>query len=90
MLCHNISDIAFIAVKNVDYDYVMYNINLKQLIYYKILFLKIVGIYKKIVLILSQFFIGTVMKNPEMLKLVPDYLKTKQMGNYAIKNYLIY
>ena len=27
MLCHNISDIAFIAVKNVDYDYIMYNIN---------------------------------------------------------------
>ena len=26
-----------------------------------------------------------VMKNPEMLKLVPDCLKTKQMCNYAVK-----
>ena len=25
------------------------------------------------------------MKNPEMLKLVPDHLKTKQMCNYAVK-----
>ena len=29
--------------------------------------------------------IGTVMKNPEMLKLMPDHLKTKQMCNYAVK-----
>ena len=28
--------------------------------------------------------IQTVMKNPEMLKLVPDHLKTKQMCNYAV------
>ena len=25
------------------------------------------------------------MKNPEMLKFVPDHLKTKQMCNYAVK-----
>ena len=29
--------------------------------------------------------IGTVMKNPEMLKFVPDHLKTKHMCNYAVK-----
>ena len=29
--------------------------------------------------------IGTVMKNPEILKFVPDHLKTKQMCNYAVK-----
>ena len=29
--------------------------------------------------------IGTVMKKSEMLKFVPDYLKTKQMCNYAVK-----
>ena len=29
--------------------------------------------------------IGTVMKNPEILKLVLDHLKTKQMCNYAVK-----
>ena len=28
--------------------------------------------------------IGTATKNPEMLKLVPDHLKTKQMCYYAV------
>ena len=34
--------------------------------------------------------IETVMGNPEMLKCVPDYLKTKKMCKHAVKNYLIY
>ena len=29
--------------------------------------------------------IGTVMKNPEMLKIVPDHLKTKKICKHAIK-----
>ena len=29
--------------------------------------------------------IGTVMKNPEMLKFVPDHLKTKRMCKHAVK-----
>ena len=29
--------------------------------------------------------IGIVMKNPEMLKFVPDYLKTKKMCKHAVK-----
>ena len=29
--------------------------------------------------------IGTVMKNPEMLKFIPDHLKTKEMSNHAVK-----
>ena len=29
--------------------------------------------------------IGTVTKNPEMLKFVPDHLETKQMCNYTVK-----
>ena len=29
--------------------------------------------------------IGTVMKNPEMLKFAPDHLNTKQMFIYAVK-----
>ena len=29
--------------------------------------------------------IGTVMKNPEMLKFIPDHLKTEQISNYAFK-----
>ena len=28
--------------------------------------------------------LGTVMKNPEMLKFVPDHLKTKKMNKYAV------
>ena len=80
--------------------------NLKQLIYQKVLFLKIVGKYKKILFSISvysrQFFllflftihkivdimdvykslnisIGTVMKNPKMLKFVSDHLKTNHV-----------
>ena len=34
--------------------------------------------------------IGTVTGNPEMLKCVPDYLKTKKMCKHAVKNYFIY
>ena len=29
--------------------------------------------------------IGTVMKNLEMIKFVPDHLKTKKMGKHAVK-----
>ena len=29
--------------------------------------------------------IGTVMKNPEMLKFVPDHLKTKRICKHAVK-----
>ena len=29
--------------------------------------------------------IGTLIKNPEMLKFIPNHLKTKQLCNYAIK-----
>ena len=32
--------------------------------------------------------IGTVMKNPEMLKFVPDHLKSKTMCKHAVKSYL--
>ena len=32
--------------------------------------------------------IGTVIKNPEMLKLVPDHLKPKQIYNCAVKRYV--
>ena len=31
---------------------------------------------------------GTVMKNPEMLKLVPDYLKLNRCAIMYLKNYL--
>ena len=29
--------------------------------------------------------IGTVMENPEMLKFVPDHLKTKNMSKHAVE-----
>ena len=60
--------------------------NLKQLIYQKILFLKIVGIYKKNIAFKSlDNSIGTILKNPEMIKFVPDNLKTKKMCKYAVE-----
>ena len=34
--------------------------------------------------------IGTVMKNPEMIKFVPDHLKTKKNAGMQLKYYLIY
>ena len=34
--------------------------------------------------------IVTVMENPEMLKFIPDHLKTKKMCKHAVKKLLIY
>ena len=36
----------------------------------------------------SKISIGAAIKNPEMLKFVPDHLKTKQMCNYAVKKFV--
>ena len=122
MLSANISDIATINVKYVDYlcSIVVFItlVNLKQLGYQKVLCLKIVAIYKQLFLkfqsilyfqfinIYFFFFtssvsiykmvdsmgiykslninIRTVIKNPEMLKFVPDHLKTKKMWKHAV------
>ena len=40
-----------------------------------------VNIYKSV-----KISIGTIVKNPEMLKFVVDYLKTKKMCKNAVKN----
>ena len=40
----------------------------------------ITGIYKSL-----KINIGTVMRNPEMLKFVPDHLKTKRMCKHAVR-----
>ena len=40
----------------------------------------IANIYKSL-----NISIGTVMRNPEMLKFVPDHLKTKKMCKRAVK-----
>ena len=45
----------------------------------------IMDIYKSL-----HISIEIVMKNPEMLRFVPDHLKTKNMCKNAVKNYLIY
>ena len=50
------------------------------------MFLKIVGIYKKNIAFKSlDNSIGTILKNPEMIKFVPDNLKTKKMCKYAVE-----
>ena len=41
----------------------------------------IMDIYKSL-----NINIGTVMRNPEMLKFVPDHLKSKNMCKHAVKN----
>ena len=40
----------------------------------------IIDVYKSL-----NISVGTVMKNPEMLKFVPDHLKTKTMCKHAVK-----
>ena len=56
MLSVDISDIAIITLKNVDYRCIIYNISKSEAInLLKILFLKIMGIYKNIVLNVSLF-----------------------------------
>ena len=40
----------------------------------------IVGDYKS-----SKISTATIIKNPEMLRLVPDHLKTKNMSKYGVK-----
>ena len=42
--------------------------------------LDIIDIYKSL-----SNSIGTVMKNPEMLKFVPDHLKTERICKHAVK-----
>ena len=39
---------------------------------------------------LLNISIGKVMKNPKMLKFVPDHLKTKKSVSMQLKSYLIY
>ena len=45
----------------------------------------IMDVYKSL-----DISIGTVMKNPEIIKFVPDHLITKNLCKHAVKNYLIY
>ena len=45
----------------------------------------ILDVYKSL-----NISIETVMKNREMLKFVPDHLKTKECVSIQLKNYLIY
>ena len=37
-----------------------------------------------------NIYIGAVMKNPEMLRFVPDVLKIEKCVSTQLKNYLIY
>ena len=44
---------------------------------------------KNIVQTFLNINIGTVIRNPEMLKFVPDNLKTKKCVSMQLKNYLL-
>ena len=35
----------------------------------------------------TKISIGAIIKNPEMLRLVPDHLKTKKMCKYVVKKF---
>ena len=105
MLSVNISNIAIIIVRIVNYCYIVHNISKSE----AILFTKIMGIYKKNIALnfksvfllflfsiykmvdnmdtytSSNITIETLMKNPRMLKFIPDHLKTKLTCNYPFK-----
>ena len=109
VLCINISDIATITVKNVDYCCIIHNISKSEAInLLENSVLEDREYIKKIVLILNLFktvflfsiykivditdvckslyiSIGKVMKNPEIIKFIPDHLKTKRMCKHAVK-----
>ena len=86
MLSVNVSDIAVIIVKNVDYRCIIHNISKFEAI--NLLKNSVLGdrgyflfsIYKMVDNIDNCKFlninIGTIMKNTEMLKVVPDHFKT--------------
>ena len=97
ILCLNTSNIAIITVKMLIIVVLRITLeNLKQLIYWKILCLKIVGICKKnfqffLLFMFSIYKMVDIMnvykslnisigkmKNPEMLKFLPDRHKTKK------------
>ena len=97
ILCLNTSNIAIITVKMLIIFVLRITLeNLKQLIYWKILCLKIVGICKKnfqffLLFMFSIYKMVDIMnfykslnisigkmKNPEMLKFLPDRHKTKK------------
>ena len=42
--------------------------------------------YSTVVCESGKISIGTVMKNPDMSKFIPDHLKTKKCGNIQLKN----
>ena len=101
ILSGNVRDVAIITVKNVDYCCIIHNtgksdaINLLkssvlESFFFFLLFLfsiykvvDIMDIYKSL-----SNSIGTIMKNPEIVKFVPDHIKTKRMCKHANKKLL--
>ena len=80
MLIASVSNVAIITVKNVDYRCMIHSIRKSETIdLLKNSVLKNFGyIYKNI-------DVGTVMKNSELLKFIPDHLKIKKMCKHAVK-----
>ena len=94
MLSVNTSDIAIITVKNVDFCCIIHNISKPEAINLLKNFLhEDCGYIYKMVdseysISICKYLninIGTVMRNPEMLKFVPDHLKTKKLFDHAVK-----
>ena len=110
MLSFNISDIAIITVKNIDYCCIIHNISKSEAInllensvledrgylsknivlnFQSGFLLFLLSIYKMVDNMDTKkslnINIKTIMKNPEILKFIPDHFKTKHMCNYAVK-----
>ena len=89
-IIHNISKCEAInLLKNYILEnrgYILYYISVYS---NQFLLLFLFSIYK-MVDIMDNISIGTVMKNPEMLTFVSDHLKTKKCVSMQLKNYLIY
>ena len=55
------------------------------LVYIKWLIVNVHGHYSMDIYESVKISAGTVMRNPELLKFVPDHLNTKKMYKYAVK-----
>ena len=115
MLSVNISNIAIITIKNVDYccnihninkseainllknsvledrGYILKNVILNFSLFKAVFFTFLFSIYKTVdsmdIYKSLHIIIGAEMKNPEMLKFVPDHFKTKKMCKHAVKKF---
>ena len=108
-LCLNISNIAIITVKNIDYHCIIHKISKSEainllknsclqyclqfqctecsvfLLYCFCIYRMVDNEYSMDIYKSVKISIGTVIRNPEMLKFVPDHLKAKKINKHAVK-----